>query len=115
MAEENRSEGGGGGGPFAPAKSFALKPLPVRFLIVFAGPGMNFVLAALIFGVVLATIGRPVWPPVVGRVTDGSPAAAAGLLTGDVPQRRDRRPHRPCVQLDPPVAGRAGRTRSRTV
>ena len=71
MGEENPLEGGGGTAPFDPAKSFALKPLPARFLIVFAGPGMNFVLAALIFGVVLATVGRPVWPPVVGRVAEG--------------------------------------------
>ena len=45
-----------------PSKAFALKPLWARFLIVFAGPGMNFVLAAVIFAVVLATLGRPVWP-----------------------------------------------------
>src|SRR3989442_4948481 len=115
MAEENRSEGGGGGGPFAPAKSFALKPLPVRFLIVFAGPGMNFVLAALIFGVVLATIGRPVWPPVVGRVTDGSPAAAAGLLTDDVVTRVDGRPIGYWEDLDRAVAGSDGRTLVLTV
>jgi len=92
MGEENPLEGGGGAAPFDPAKSFALKPLPVRFLIVFAGPGMNFVLAALIFSVVLATVGRPVWPPVVGRVAEGSPAAAAGLMTGDVVTRVDGRP-----------------------
>src|SRR2546422_1506223 len=101
--------------PFDPAKSFALKPLPVRFLIVFAGPGMNFVLAALIFGVVLATIGRPVWPPVVGRVTDGSPAAAAGLLTDDVVTRVDGRPIGYWEDLDRAVAGSDGRTLVLTV
>ena len=109
MGEENPLEGGGGAAPFDPAKSFALKPLPVRFLIVFAGPGMNFVLAALIFSVVLATVGRPVWPPVVGRVAEGSPAAAAGLMTGDVVTRVDGRPVLHWEDLDRAVAESHGR------
>jgi regulator of sigma E protease len=83
MGEENPMEGGEGL-PYDPAKAFALKPLWARFLIVFAGPGMNFVLAMVIFAVVFATFGRPVWPAAVGRVVEGSPAAAAGLKTGDV-------------------------------
>lgn len=83
MGEENPLEGG----PrteYDPSKSFALKPLWARFLIVFAGPGMNFVLAAVIFAGVLAVVGRPVWPAVIGRVVEGGPAASAGLEAGDV-------------------------------
>lgn len=83
MGEENPLEGGTGM-PYDPRKAFALKPLWVRFLIVFAGPGMNFVLAAVIFIGVLGTVGRPVWPAAIGRVTDGSPAAEAGIQSGDV-------------------------------
>lgn len=83
VGEENPLEGGGSA-QFDPAKAFATKPLWARFLIVFAGPGMNFVLAIVIFAVVLATVGRPVWPAVIGRVTPGTPAAEAGLRTGDV-------------------------------
>jgi regulator of sigma E protease len=83
MGEENPLEGGAAL-PFDAKKAFALKPLWARFLIVFAGPGMNFVLAAFIFAVVLATVGRPVWPAAVGKVTEASPAATAGLRTGDV-------------------------------
>ena len=83
MGEENPLEGGAAM-PFDPKKAFALKPLWARFLIVFAGPGMNLVLAAVIFAAVLATVGRPVWPAAVGKVTEGSPAAVAGLRTGDV-------------------------------
>ncbi len=64
MGEENPLESGPDL-PYDPAKAFATKPLPVRFLIVFAGPGMNFVLAAVIFALVFATVGRPVWPAVV--------------------------------------------------
>jgi regulator of sigma E protease len=82
VGEESPLEGGGG--PlYDPAKAFALKPLWARFLIVFAGPAMNLVLAAVIFSVVLATLGRAVWPPVVGKVAEASPAAAAGLRTRD--------------------------------
>jgi regulator of sigma E protease len=91
MGEENPLEGGAAL-PYDPSKAFALKPLWVRFLIVFAGPGMNFVLAAVIFIIVLGTMGRPVWPPVVGRVSDGGPAAAAGIATGDVVVALNGRP-----------------------
>jgi regulator of sigma E protease len=115
MGEENPLEGGGGAVPFDPAKSFALKPLPARFLIVFAGPGMNFVLAALIFTVVLATVGRPVWPPVLGRVAEESPAAAAGLTTGDVVTRVDGRPVIHWEDLDRAVAESHGRALALTV
>jgi regulator of sigma E protease len=83
MGEENPLEGGGTLA-YDPSKAFSLKPLWARFLIVFAGPGMNFVLAAVIFALVFATVGRPVWAPVIGRVTEGSPAAAAGLRSGDL-------------------------------
>jgi len=83
MGEESPLEGGTTP-TYDPTKAFALKPLWARFLIVFAGPAMNLVLAVVIFAVVLATLGRPVWPAVVGRVTEGSPGAAAGLRTGDV-------------------------------
>ncbi len=82
MGEENPLEGGGG--PMVdPAKSFALKPLPSRFLIVFAGPGMNLVLAAAIFAGVFMIVGRPVLPSTLGRIKGGGPAALAGLHTGD--------------------------------
>ena len=91
LGEENPIEGGAPM-PWDPSKAFALKPLWMRFLIVFAGPGMNFVLAAVIFMGVLATTGRPVWPPVIGRVTEDSPAAVAGLRTGDRVVAVDGRP-----------------------
>lgn len=83
MGEENPLEGGETR-PYDPAKAFALKPIWARFLIVFAGPGMNLVLAAVIFTIVLATVGRPVWPAMFGRVIENGPAATAGLQTGDV-------------------------------
>ena len=83
LGEENPLETGTDM-PYDPKKAFALKPLWARFLIVFAGPGMNFVLAAVIFALVFAIVGRPVWPAVVGHVAPDSPATAAGVRTGDV-------------------------------
>ncbi|MBI4610401.1 MAG: RIP metalloprotease RseP [Candidatus Rokubacteria bacterium] len=82
MGEENPLEGGGSA-TVDPAKSFSLKPLWARALIVFAGPGMNFVLAAAILASVFVVQGRPVLPPVLGRIQPGGPAAEAGLRTGD--------------------------------
>ena len=83
LGEENPLENGPDL-PYDPAKAFALKPLWARFLIVFAGPGMNFFLAAVIFAFVFAFVGRPVWPAVVGHVAPDGPAAAAGLRSGDL-------------------------------
>jgi len=82
MGEENPVEGGGSG-TVDPAKSFSLKPLWARALIVFAGPGMNFVLAAAIFAGVFMVLGRPVLPSVLGRIQPGGPAAQTGLQPGD--------------------------------
>jgi regulator of sigma E protease len=108
MGEESPMEGGAAL-PFDPKKAFALKPLWARFLIVFAGPGMNFVLAAVIFAAVLATVGRPVWPAAVGKVADGSPAAAAGLRTGDVITAVNDRPVAYWEDLERAVSASDGR------
>jgi regulator of sigma E protease len=82
VGEENPLEGGGSA-VYDRDKAFALKPLWARFLIVFAGPGMNFVLAAIIFSGLLMVAGRPVSPAVLGLVSEDAPAAQAGLQTGD--------------------------------
>jgi regulator of sigma E protease len=108
MGEESPLEGGAAL-PYDPAKAFALKPLWSRFLIVFAGPGMNFVLAAVIFSFVLATVGRPVWPPVIGRVAPDSPGAAAGLETGDTITSADGRRIAHWEDLDRVIAASSGR------
>ena len=112
VGEENPLEGGGGTLPYDPTKAFSLKPLWARFLIVFAGPGMNFVLAAVIFAIVLATVGRPVWPAVLGRVTDNGPAAAAGLRSGDLVVAVDGRPIGSWEDLEYAVARSGGRALS---
>jgi regulator of sigma E protease len=108
VGEENPLEGGGGP-VHDPRRAFSLKPLWARFLIVFAGPGMNFVLAAVIFAIVLATLGRPVWPAVVGKVTEGSPAATAGLRTGDTVVAVNGQPLAYWEGLERAIAASSGR------
>ncbi len=98
-----------------PAKSFALKPLWTRALIVFAGPGMNFVLAAVIFTGIFLVVGIPVLPTTVGRVLPDSPAAQAGLQPGDHVVAIDGRPARHWGQLDEAVASSEGRPLALTV
>ncbi len=83
MGDDENPLEGGKTGDVDPARAFNGKPLPVRFLIVFAGPAMNAVLAVVIFALVFMLLGRPVIPAIVGRVADDSPAARAGLTTGD--------------------------------
>ena len=83
MGDDENPLEGGKGATIDPAKAFNGKPLAARFLIVFAGPAMNFVLAALIAGLMFMLVGRPVAPTLVGRVAEGSPAAQAGLATGE--------------------------------
>lgn len=53
-----------------------------RFFIFFGGPLFNFIFAILVFMSILV-IGEPQMASVLGRVVDGSPAAKAGLQSGD--------------------------------
>ena len=92
MGDDENPVEGGKTGEVDPARAFNNKPLPVRFLIVFAGPAMNGVLAAVIFALVFMIMGRPVAPATIGRVTDGGPAAQAGLRIGDRIVAVDGRP-----------------------
>jgi regulator of sigma E protease len=114
LGEESPLEGGTDMA-YDPKKAFALKPLWARFLIVFAGPGMNFVLAAFIVAFVLATAGRPVWAPTTGRVTENSPAAAAGLRSGDVIIAVDGQPVTYWEDVDRAVAASEGRPLELTI
>ena len=67
---------------------FAAKPWWARSIMVFAGAGMNYVLAFIIFFFIILFMGMPVTnpskvPSVLGEVKDGYPAATAGLMAGD--------------------------------
>jgi regulator of sigma E protease len=63
-------------------RAYNFQPVWKRFLIVFSGPFFNLVFAALIFVLVFFS-GVPVPLPDIGKVEENSPAAAAGLLSGD--------------------------------
>lgn len=65
------------------ARTFQAKPVWQRFLIVFAGPLTNFLVAIAIFMAFFAAYGVPRTPSVLSAVMDGSPAANAGLQPGD--------------------------------
>lgn len=68
-------------GPMAPGdehRSFQSRPPWARIGVLLAGPGFNFLFALVAFWVLYMS-GVPGLKPVVGEVTDGSPAAEAGL------------------------------------
>ncbi|MGX9964996.1 RIP metalloprotease RseP [Roseomonas sp. F4] len=66
-----------------PGQTFHEKPVSDRAIVVAAGPLANFVLAALMFGALYMTVGRPAATTAIGTVQEGSAAASAGLLPGD--------------------------------
>ncbi len=63
--------------------SFSHQPLWHRFLIVMAGPTFNLLFAAVALFLVFAFSGIPYLTTTVGGVKEGSPAAQAGLESGD--------------------------------
>jgi regulator of sigma E protease len=71
------------------AVSFKDKTVGQRMAIVFAGPAANYLFAFAIFTALYAVAGKPVIPPVVGKVFAESPAARAGIAPGDVVARVD--------------------------
>ncbi len=62
---------------------FHFKPVWRRAAIVAAGPMANFVLAIAIFSVLFMTLGQGMIEPVVGGVSEQSPAAQAGFVKDD--------------------------------
>ena len=110
MGDDENPLEGGKAPVIDPGKAFNSKSLLARFLIVFAGPAMNFVLAVLIAALLFTTIGRPVAPAVVGRVTEGGPAAQAGLTTGERIVAVDGRPVQYWEDLARVVQSAGGRT-----
>lgn len=62
--------------------SFAAKSAGKRVIVLCAGVVMNVLLAMLLFTVAYTT-GKPTFPPVIGQIEAGSPAAIAGLKPND--------------------------------
>jgi regulator of sigma E protease len=115
MGDDENPLEGGKGGTIDPAKAFNTKPLIARFLIVFAGPAMNFILAAVIAALMFMLIGRPVAPAEIGRVTEGGAAAQAGLKTGERLVAVDGKPIQYWEDLARAVQSAGGRALSVTV
>jgi regulator of sigma E protease len=62
--------------------SFAAKTAGKRVFILVAGVTMNVILAMVLFTIAYS-LGEPTYPPLIGQVVAGSPAAHAGLTPGD--------------------------------
>lgn len=76
MAGESPEEASGA------AWEFNSKSLLQKFAVVFAGPFMNALLALILFSVIFL-VGQPTMTSKIGKVLDGTPAKAAGILEGD--------------------------------
>ena len=64
-------------------RGFNKKPVGQRIAVIFAGPLMNFVLAAVLLAVIFSVQGLPVPVTTVGSVLPGYPAEAVGIQAGD--------------------------------
>ncbi len=64
------------------ARAYNFQPVGKRILIVLAGPIFNILFAAVVFALISIS-GVPVPYPDIGKVEGDSPAARAGLMTGD--------------------------------
>ena len=89
-------------------KYFAFKPLWQRACVVAAGPVANFVLAIVLFAGIFGIFGQYVAFPKVAAVLPGSPAAHAGLATGDTILEMDGHRVASFAKLQTYVSLRAG-------
>lgn len=95
-------------------RSFANRPIWARFLIVFAGPLFNILLAVLIYAVLFMT-GTPRYLSAVGGISADSPAQHAGLAKGDMIKSIDGKDMRYWDQMTEYVQKRADKQLSFTV
>ncbi|MBT6961513.1 MAG: RIP metalloprotease RseP [Rhodospirillaceae bacterium] len=63
--------------------SFHHKRVGQRAAIVLGGPAANFILAIVLFAILFGTVGQRYTPAEINQVVADSPAANAGLQTGD--------------------------------
>ena len=90
------------------AVAFHHKALWQRAAIVFAGPAANYVLTIVALAALFAIVGQPTIPAVVGTVTEGSAAEAAGLQSGDSILSINGQPTRTFEDLQTLVQGSGG-------
>lgn len=69
--------------PFTEKDSFILRPAWQRLVIIVAGPLFNLLLAWLLYWGLFYVQGQEYLLPVVGTVSENSPAMHAGVLPGD--------------------------------
>ncbi len=92
--------------------AFHTQPVWKRALTVVAGPVFNFLLTIIVFTVMFASYGRAVLDPTVAEVRTGSPAAIAGLQSGDRFVAVDGQKVESFADVQRIVSGRAGDTLS---
>ena len=92
------------------ARSFHLRPVWQRFLIVLAGPVANFLLAIAIFAALFASLGMPSTANQVSFVQPGGPAEQAGIRPQDRIVALAGRPTESFEDLQRAVALRPGET-----
>lgn len=97
------------------AGAFHLKPVGQRAAVVAAGPIANFLLSIVIFAVMFSTVGRPITPPRVDQVTEGSAAQTAGFQPGDLVVSIDGQPIESFSDMQRIVSVSAGRPLQVTV
>jgi regulator of sigma E protease len=83
MSPDARADAAAAGEVFRPLEAYSEKKVWQRSIVAAAGPVANFLLAMVLFGVLLGVAGRQVPLPVVGEVIADSSAAHAGLRVGD--------------------------------
>jgi len=64
-------------------RAFTRRPHWQRVLVLLAGPAFNILFAVLVLAGIFTVSGITEMKPIVGSVTAGTPAAAAGLRSGD--------------------------------
>lgn len=89
---------------------FHFKPLWQRAIVVAAGPAANFVLAILLFALLLSAVGEVTRRAVITSVAPDSAAAAAGFQPRDVVLRADGKRINSFEDLNRYVAVRGGVT-----
>jgi regulator of sigma E protease len=67
-------------------RQFGSKTLGQRFMAIFAGPMMNFILAFVVFIIIALLQGVPTNEPKLGEITPDGAAKVAGLKKGDIVQ-----------------------------
>ncbi|MGG5821057.1 RIP metalloprotease RseP [Falsiroseomonas sp. HW251] len=96
-------------------ETFHDKPVRDRAIVVAAGPIANFLLAAVLFGLVYGTVGIPRATTAIGTVMENSAAERAGLLPGDRIVALDGQPISRFDQVQRHIQPRAGQEVAVTV